>query len=60
MERRGWIFYRDTKAGSTSRSNGFMQVQGMFEPRAEYVVEGRRSEETKPAEDAGPGGPSKI
>jgi hypothetical protein len=60
MERRGWIFYRDTKAGSTSRSNAFMQVQAMFEPRAEYVVEGRRSDEIKAAEDAGPGGPSKI
>lgn len=60
MERRGWIFYRDTKATSTSRSNAFMQVQAMFEPRAEYVVEGRRSDETKAAEEADPGGPSKI
>jgi hypothetical protein len=60
MERRGWIFYRDTKASSTSRSNAFMQVQAMFEPRAEYVVEGRRSDETKAAEEADPGGPSKI
>ena len=37
-----------------------MQVQAMFEPRAEYVVEGRRSDETKAAEEADPGGPSKI
>jgi hypothetical protein len=60
MERRGWIFYRDTKASSTSRSNAFMQVQAMFEPRAEYVVEGRRSDETRASEEADPGGPSKI
>lgn len=60
MERRGWIFYRDTKASTTSRSNAFMQVQAMFEPRAEYVVESRRSDEIRAAEDADPGGPSKI
>jgi len=57
MERRGWIFYKHTKASSTSRSNAFMQVQAMFEPRAEYVVEGRRSDEQRAVEDADPGGP---
>lgn len=59
MERRGWIFYKHTRASSTSRSNAFMQVQAMFEPRAEYIVEGRRSDEIRAAEDADAGGPPK-
>lgn len=57
MERRGWIFYKHTKASSSSASNAFMSVQAIFEPRAEYVVEGRRSDESGAVEDADPGGP---
>jgi hypothetical protein len=60
MERRGWIFYKHTRASSSSTSNAFMQVQAMFEPRAEYVVEGRRSDEIRAVEDADPGGPSET
>lgn len=57
MERRGWIFYKHTKASSSSASNAFMSVQAIFEPRAEYLVEGRRSDESGAVEDADPGGP---
>ena len=46
MERRGWIFYRDRRASTSTASNAFMQVQAMFEPRAEHVLEGRRTDET--------------
>lgn len=52
MERRGWIFYKETKASSSAMSNAFMQVQAMFEPAAEYVVERRRTDEIEEA-DAG-------
>ena len=52
MERRGWIFYKETKASSSSMSNAFMQVQAMFEPAAEYVVERRRTDEVEET-DAG-------
>ena len=54
--RRRPFVYRHTRASSTSRSNAFMQVQAMFEPRAEYIVEGRRSDEVRAAEDADAGG----
>ena len=57
MERRGWIYYRDTRASSSNASNAFMQVQALFEPRAEHVVEGRSSDRLRSAEDADPGGP---
>lgn len=60
MERRGWIFYKHTKASSSSASNAFMQVQAMFEPRAEYVVEERRSDAIRAVEDADPGGPPRT
>lgn len=42
MERRGWIFYRDTKASSSSASNAFQSVQAIFEPGAQHTVEIRR------------------
>lgn len=57
MERRGWIYYRDTKASSSSRTNAFLQVQAMFEPKAEHTVESRRSDAGKKAPDADPGAP---
>jgi hypothetical protein len=57
MERRGWIFYKHTKASSSSASNAFMSVQAIFEPRAEYVVEGRRSDDVGAVEEAGSGDP---
>lgn len=43
MERRGWIFYRDTKASSSSASNAFQSVQAIFEPGAQHTVEIRRN-----------------
>jgi hypothetical protein len=58
MERRGWIYYRDQRASTSSASNAFMQVQAIFEPRAEHVVEARRSDDARAAEDAGAGGPA--
>ena len=56
MERRGWIYYRERKASSSSASNAFLEIQALFEPRAEHLVESRRSDEIRAAEDAGPGG----
>ncbi len=58
MERRGWIYYKHTRAGTSSASNAFMQVQAMFEPGAQHVVEERRANQVRAAEDADPGGPS--
>lgn len=60
MERRGWIYYRDTKASSSSRTNAFLQVQAMFEPKAEHAVEGRRSAAVERSDDADPGAPPKA
>jgi hypothetical protein len=57
MERREWIYYRDTRASSSSRTNAFLQVQAMFEPKAEHTVESRRSDAGRKAGDADPGAP---
>lgn len=55
-ERRGWIYYRDKRASSSTASNAFMQVQALFEPRAEHVVEARASDEDR-SEDSESGEP---
>jgi hypothetical protein len=57
MERKGWIFYKHTKPSSSAMSNAFMQVQAMFEPAAEYVVERRRSDEVEEIDAGGPPSP---
>ena len=58
MECRGWIFYEQTKASSSAMSNAFMQVQAMFEPAAQYVVERRRTDEVGESDSGDPPTPS--
>ncbi len=40
-ERRGWIYYKHRKASPGSVGNALLQVQSIFEPGKEHVLEAR-------------------
>jgi hypothetical protein len=43
-ERRGWIYYRKKKPNPASVGSALMQVQALFEPPKQHVVDVRRQQ----------------
>jgi len=43
-ERRGWIFYKHTKASPGTAGRAFMEVQSLLEPAVKHVIESKREE----------------
>lgn len=44
-ERRGWIYWRRSKASVSRASSALLSIQSIFEPDREHVVEERAREE---------------
>lgn len=44
-ERRGWIYWRRSKASVSRASSALLSIQSIFEPDCEHVVEERAREE---------------
>ena len=44
-ERRGWVYWRRSKASSSRASSALLAIQSIFEPDREHVVEERAREE---------------
>lgn len=51
-ERRGWIYYRKRRGSSGSVGRAFMEVQSLFEPGVEHVIESM-DEDMASQEDSG-------
>lgn len=54
MERRGWIFYKHTKASGSTVSSAFQTLQAVWEPGAQHVVEQRAAIDVDEDEAGGP------
>lgn len=53
MEQRGWIYYRNTRHGSSgSLGNAFLHVQSILEPGKRHVLE-QRLDEAREDEESG-------
>jgi hypothetical protein len=53
-EDRGWIYYRKKHGGSGSASAAFLEVQKLFEPSKEYVLEQQVEERVEREEGGAP------
>lgn len=56
-ERRGWVYWRHSKASSTSLGTAMLAVQSILEPDKEHVVEERRRADREESEDGDPPDP---
>ena len=54
MERRGWIFYRDTRPGPGNLGPAFMEIQRLFEPGKEHVIEQVKKQSAQEDDEGGP------
>lgn len=43
MESRGWIYYRKKHGSSGAAGSAFLEVQSLFEPGAQHVLEVKRN-----------------
>jgi hypothetical protein len=50
MEKRGRIYYRKKKPGSSALSNACLEIQQLLEPSKKYVVEIKKDEKKQQAE----------
>jgi hypothetical protein len=57
MEWNGWIYWRKSKGTSSRTGNAFLEIQSMFEPGKEHVIEARQEikRQTQAAGDPPPG-----
>jgi hypothetical protein len=53
MEGRGWIFYRK-QASSTARGAAFLEVQKLFEPNRQHVVDAKLQQRVERDDAGGP------
>ncbi len=53
-EGRGWIRYRDARGAGSALGNAFLEVQAIFEPSKEYVLEERKKDEAEERESGDP------
>jgi len=59
MESNGWIYWRKSQGTSSRVGNAFLEVQSMFEPGKEHVIEARQEVKyQKPAPGDPPPGKS--
>jgi hypothetical protein len=52
MERKGWIYYKHNKPGSSRLGTAFLEIQSILEPDKKHMIE-LRSEMKKATEESG-------
>lgn len=54
MERRGWIFYQQTRPDPRNVGPAFLEIQRLFEPGKEHVIEQVKKQSVQEDDDGGP------
>ena len=54
MEDRGWLYYQRKRGSSCALGGAMLEVQALFEPGYQHVLEERRSERYDEAEEGDP------
>jgi len=54
MERQGWIFYRLTRPEPRNLGPAFLEIQRLFEPGKEHVIEQVKKQSAQEDDDGGP------
>ena len=60
MERRGWIFYRDTRPDPKNLGPAFMEIQRLMEPGREHVIEQMKKQNAQEDHEGGPDKPGRT
>ena len=53
MERRGWIFYHNTRPEPRNLGPAFMEIQRLFEPGKEHVIEQVKKQSAQEDDEGG-------
>ena len=53
-ERRGWVYYLNSKPSSSTLGNAFLEIQSMIEPEKRPLVEARKEETVEEDEQGDP------
>ena len=54
MERRGWLFYRTIRPDFRNVGPAFLEVQRLFEPGVEHVIEEIKQQRVEEDDEGGP------
>jgi len=59
MDRRGWIMYSGNPPTYGSLGNAFQQLQSIYQPSVEYVLEEKQREKVEEDDEGGPDDPTR-